>query len=101
MALQYEQKIISGKLERIDERCARAKQNGPYLLRDVINITMDDLSWAVGGSVKTVSGTSLSVDLVDLFRETAMQSFMVLVHEIAEEAESNVSDGELWLTIVK
>lgn len=83
MALQYEENILSWNLGRIDEIYPRAKKSGTNPVRYGISPTMRDLSWAVNGSEKIVSGTNVVVDLVDMFRESKMWIFMGLVHEIA------------------
>lgn len=57
-------------------------------MRGVIMITMDDMSQAVSGSRKTVSGTIHVVGLVYPFTESVMQSFTVLAHEIAGKGEA-------------
>lgn len=57
---------IARKLRPIDEGYARAEQNSPYLQRDGMKITIDDLSWAMSGSVEIVSGTTLSVNFGEL-----------------------------------
>lgn len=88
-------------MKRIDDRYPRARHNGPYLVRDGTTITMDNLLRAVCGSVETVKGTSLAVNLENLFSESMMQSFMVLLHEIAEEREANIPDSEVWLSFLK
>lgn len=62
---------------------------------------MDELSRAVNGSEKAMSGFSLAIDHVDLFKERKMQSFKALLHEITEEGEEYVPHRELVLTFVK
>lgn len=66
-ALQYEKNRFGGNLGWLIERYARTKQNGSYLLREGITITMIDLSRAVGVSVEDLLRTSLDVILVDMF----------------------------------
>lgn len=98
--LQYEETRIGGTIGRVKERYARSKQNDLYLVRDGITISMDDILRAVSGNDETESGTSLVVDLVDLFMESTVRSFMVHVHEIAEEGEENVPDSKVQLAFL-
>lgn len=70
-------------------------------MRDGTAITMDDLSRAVCGSAETVSGTILVDNLLDLFRESTMQSVMALMHDIENQAEAYASDSEVVLTFLK
>lgn len=70
-------------------------------MRDEIAVTMYDLSRAASGSEETVSDTSLAIDLEDLFRESTMQSFIALVHAIAEKGEANFLDSEVLLAFAK
>lgn len=58
---------------------------------------MNYLSQAVSGSEETVSSTSFAVDVMDLFRNGMMQSFMALVREIVEEGKANVPGSEMQL----
>lgn len=51
---------------------------------------MDDMSRAVSGRKEVISGTILTDKVMDLFRESTMNSLMVHVHEIAESSEANV-----------
>lgn len=78
-ALHYEEKGIGWKKGRTDGRYAQAKQNGPYLVRDGIKITMNDLSRTISDSEKTVSGTRFAVNVVDRFTKSIMQCFMALM----------------------
>lgn len=86
---------------QINEGIALVKQNGSYLVRDGITITMDYLSRAVSGSEKTVPSTRLAVDLVHLFRKSMMQSSKALVHEIGKEGKAKIPDSEVRLTFLK
>lgn len=101
LALRCSEKRISRDFERIYERCGRVKQNRSYLVRHRIIITMDDLSRAVSVCEQTVSGTSLAHDLMELFGESTMQSFIALLHEIAEESITNVPDNKVHLAFLK
>lgn len=74
-AFQYEENRTGGALGRMDERYARAKQNGPYLVRHGITITMDDMSRAINGSEETVLYTSLVLNLVNLFRKVRCRGY--------------------------
>lgn len=62
---------------------------------------MDELLRAVSTSAKTVSGTNLPFDSVDMFKKSMMQRFMAPVYEIAEEGEENVSDSDGQLAFLK
>lgn len=89
------------KQVRLNERYARAEHDCPYVVRDGMKITMDNLSRAVSDSEKTLPSFSLAVDFVRLFRESTRQSSMEIVHEIPEEDEANVLDSKVQLVIVK
>lgn len=47
------------------------------------------------------SPDSLSVELLRLFKESTMEKFVELLHEIASERGANVPDSELLVTFVK
>lgn len=94
--------------KRIEENFGRADgiytgvdQNSRHVVRDRITLTIDYLSRAVSTSEEAVLGTSHLVDLVDLFTGSPIQSFMELVHAIAEEGEASVPSSEVWLTFLK
>lgn len=82
LALQYKEKIFGGKLGRVNEGYARVKHNGLYLVRDGMTTTKNNLWRAVGGNEDNVSNSSLAIYLVERFRESTIQSFMVLLYEI-------------------
>lgn len=71
-------------------------------MRDGITITNDDPLQPVTGSVESVSGPSLSVDLVDLFRESKMKHwFLQIRHEIPEEKDVDISISKIGLAFVR
>lgn len=100
-ALRYEERRTGGKLGYIDESFALAKQRDPYLVSDGITITMGDLSHAASGSEETVSSVSPAIDLMKMFRETMIQRFMELPHQIINEGKTNVSHNKVGLPFVK
>lgn len=100
-ALQYEEKIIDEKFGRIDKIWARTKKLVHILCVTKQKIMIDDLSRAIHGSVETVSDIIHAVYLVDIFFESTMGYFMVLVHVITDEEEANVPDRDMQLIFVK
>lgn len=58
---------------------------------------MYGLSQAVRGIEKTASGATLSINFVYLFRKSTIQSYMALLHGVANENEVNLSDSKVWL----
>lgn len=88
-------------MRRIDEICTGTTRTSLYPLLDGTRITIDDLSHVVSDIQGAVTYTSLAIELVDLFSENTMQSFMVFMHEKDERFEQNFPNNEVQLKLMK
>lgn len=64
-------------------------------MRDGIKITIHDVPRAVSLSKEILSNTSLAVNLVSIFRESTISSFMAILLELAKEGKTHAPGSDL------
>lgn len=66
--LPYDKGEVDEMLERKNERSAKAKWGGPYLLRDEIRINMNEIAGAADASVQRVASGSFTLWFVTVLK---------------------------------
>lgn len=66
---------IDGKLRQKGERSAETEKNRPYIERDWITITVDEIARAVDVSARGSSAASFASRLLNIFKECTIQIF--------------------------
>lgn len=74
-ARPYRKDQTDGELIRDDERSAKAKRDGPCLIRDGIRTTVDQMARAIDTSERRSSAGSFLSWLVELSKERKIQIF--------------------------
>lgn len=77
-----EKKKDDGKLGRSDERLERVENNRPYVVRDVITITMEEMVRAADVGVLRSLTASFASELVNFFEVTTTKMILALLSEI-------------------
>lgn len=94
-ALPYRKEEMKSKLRLRNERSAKAENDEPYLVRDRITITVEEMARAVHAKVQRVSAASFASKLVEHFKESRIQIFLRLVQEVAARRCENVPNTEM------
>lgn len=88
-------------MRREKEKSTKAKKDGPYLIRDVIIITDDEIAQAADISVRKSLAASLTFGLVEGFKQILIEILLEVVWKVAAKCGKNVPDTDVRLVSVK